>query len=72
MAPDTVPAIWLGPFKGERGPGVADLEVGDECQVSPELLESGHWEAVTPPTLPAPAKPLVTGATGASTNGEGS
>lgn len=76
MAPDTVPAIWLGPYKGERGPGVPDLEIGDECQVSPELLESGHWGPVAAAAAAgaAAAAPTIRPVTGAnaSANEEGS
>jgi len=61
--PKTVPAVWHGPFVGDRGPGVPPLQIGDVAEVTPDQLTSGHWTAVadvkdTPVEEPdkAPAK----------------
>ncbi len=45
--PETVRAIWRGPFVAQRGLGSPLLQPGDEADVLPAELESSHWEAVT-------------------------
>jgi hypothetical protein len=40
-----VKARWVGPFDAQIS-GKVTLTPGDEYEVSPDDLKSGHWEAV--------------------------
>lgn len=53
-SPKTVRARWIGPFAADRGPGQPVLNHGDEADVLPIELESGHWEAVGKSRASAP------------------
>lgn len=45
MSDDRVKARWNGPFDAQIGPGLI-LKPGDEYEVTPGDLLSGHWVAV--------------------------
>lgn len=57
MDSSTVSAMWTGPFPAEMPDG-RTLQVGEQCDIPLEHLESGHWQAAdgtTTFTPPAPA-----------------
>lgn len=66
-----VEAIWNGPFVGDRGPAQAPLHPGDVAEVSPEMLESGHWTAVNPVQATSPVKPATPATPAATPSSEG-